>query len=1167
MAYTTGALICGMLLIAIPAFATLPDGWEAQGSLEEAEGWMIAQEQSVVTAPLGANTVTRVNMRLGALEQPAVCRIEGAEGTALELRLQALDAEYRVNLIGQERIPLPDACVELRVPDPAGGWLFNDRYFVRPHPHWYEREGRQALLDGWSDLPAASAHPLQLRIDAREGGAGLWVDDRYVAGLPIAGAANLRLTLSPGNAIGDVATTAAADARRFVPVGLRGYSRPGSWAAAEPSIGRGSIESGGVPFDVGGEEDRVDVGLARWLREAVGPEGFTENYFTRNAFDSRPEDILLAIPTGDYSRAHLLCAVDPDPAKAPMLSLRLTRYLEDLYDSGGRGDGIADSAVCLERSGDRWPEGCGQVGTIAVTTDEGERELPLLQVEVPLRSGEIPDVIDEEGIFVRRSTQHLNLELTRGLHQVKTANYSHHSILPVGPPSAVHVLGLTLERAPVRVRVTSRQVGNVFYEDERPALYVEMNAQRGESFAGALAWEITDFYGRSTRGRREVSVAADQPAVARIDLQQDVLGWFEARLALHDGAGAQIWAQPTTFAILPPDTREDTDSPFGVWWFRQSHIGTEDVAEIAPLLQRMGVRRVNPGSRGPDSATLAAHGLQVSMLNDFARRGDAGFAMLDEKVAEQPDAGWAMVFHESGFGEKHQYPPEFIGREPLELTEQQRAKLDDLLHKGLTYARYVREKYPHLKLIVGNGTLGFMAQLMREGWPAELVDAWGDEDLGQAIPPEAPPPAYKSLYWQREYSKLYGYDVPMTTAYEWRGRNTQIGNIPELEQARLYSRDALQALAFEAPHINPGLLHDVGDSYYYSRWGAGGFCHRYPLLNPKPSYVAMATLTRELDGAEFTRIVEAASPTLLVMEFAREGGFVYALWLPRGERDVELTFAEDAELTFTDMNGNSKPLTMRDGRATVRVSASPGYLRSAVAMEAASGGATECEPPPADLRVVDEVSDPTRWQTVQVPDEQLDSGFFDFPRTLGDVTVERVEDEQMGRALELTLNPQPEVAWPVSRYVILQPSEPVEAPGEPTAVGLWVRGNSCWGRVLWEVEDAEGERFFSIGASEGGWSVGDWEAATFINFDGWNYLSVDPPFRHASGFYGPPQRNWLISGGNGIVDYPIRFTRLVVELRDTVLRLTEPVPVPDPTVRIHGLSVSYRARVGEEPII
>lgn len=134
-----------LALVAAPAAAALPEGWKAEGAWAEADGWLTAQEPVTLSTPLSDGSVTRLSLRLGALEQPATVRIAGPDGPALELRMMALDAEYRVNIIGQQRIPLPDACIELRVPDPAGGWLFKDRYFIRPFPHWYEGAERQAL--------------------------------------------------------------------------------------------------------------------------------------------------------------------------------------------------------------------------------------------------------------------------------------------------------------------------------------------------------------------------------------------------------------------------------------------------------------------------------------------------------------------------------------------------------------------------------------------------------------------------------------------------------------------------------------------------------------------------------------------------------------------------------------------------------------------------------------------------------------------------------------------------------------------------------------------------------------------------------------------------------------------------------------------------------------
>jgi len=384
--------------------------------------------------------------------------------------------------------------------------------------------------------------------------------------------------------------------------------------------------------------------------------------------------------------------------------------------------------------------------------------------------------------------------------------------------------------------------------------------------------------------------------------------------------------------------------------------------------------------------------------------------------------------------------------------------------------------------------------------------------------------------------------------------------LSELEQAQLYVRDALQGLAYRMPHINIGLFHDVGDAYYYSRWGSGGLCHRYPLLNPKISYVALATLTRELDRAVYQRSLETNSPSLYAMEFKKDGGFVYALWLPRGERKATATFAQDTPFTLTDMNGNSQEIHTRGKRAAMTVSASPSYLHTKEAIQALRGGPTACEPPPAKRAVVDPLVDLSRWEVVGEPDEQLETAHFDFPRHLGRMDLQVVSDEQKHRALQVTLQPQPDVPWPVSRYVVLRAKNSQPAPGQPTSVGLWVKGNSCWGRIFWEFQDSRGETFFSLGAPCDGWSVGDWKCRTFINFDGWNYLSVPLPFRYESGFYGPPEHHWTHTGGDGIVDYPIRFTRLGIELREKVVHLTDAVEVPDKSIRIRDLSVAYGPR-------
>lgn len=1128
--------------------------------LSSAGPWHLAQNVTTIPVPLVAGRAITLAIRCGVIGRPVELRAIGASGI-LQLSLTALDERDRESTLGDDGAPLPDSCVRVHLTG-NGEYLFDGLYFIRPHPHWYEGEDRQRLLAGYANLPSATTSTLRLTLEQSGDRLQVWLDDRYVGETQLEGQVHAELTLQPGQAVQEQAEIRPAAQWPWLPVDLRGYHRPGCLQELPTGEAAELVARGGDWHGLPVSEAWVDVGVSRWLAEQTGPEEFTDNYYTRGALDRRPEDILLAVPTDDYVCAHLLCLVQPDADKTPVLTLRLTRFLKDYWDSGGRGTAIADSSVRLVKQDGQWPAGCRELGQLTVQTDRGSRQVPLLQVAIPLHSGHIQDVLEERGLFYGRWPQSLDLELTKELHLARTANHGASSIKPLGPPSSVQVLGLVLERAPVKVRLRSVQAGNVFYADEGPCLSVEMTNRAGSAFTGELSCDLTDAYGTTTSRRLPIllPVEGERPVTVRLPAPSSPLGHYHAALRLTDTQGQTVWDTETTLAVLPRATRQPSDlaaSRLGVWWFRSSHIGTDRVAEIAPLMERLGWRYVTPSGSMTEAAELARHGLGVSMAPDFCRLGSQGTVVLDQYLAAYPDVDWALIFHETSFGEQLEFPPEFLGQPAPKLSPAQQARFDELRERAIAYARHIRERHPGVKTILGNGSLGFAVEFMRQGFPHDLVDAWGDEDLGQTIPPEAPPGAFKSLFWMREYARLYGYEQPVTACYEWRGRPTRPGDLTELEQAQYCARDLLQGLAFGLPTMTCGLLHDVGDSYYYSRWGSSGLLHRYPLLNPKPSYVAVATLTRELSGARFRRIMPVACPSINALEFTRGNNYIYALWLPRGEREMTLTTADETTLVVTDWNGNTRELKA-DGRAVqLTVSASPCYLRSSLPVEIARAGPTRCETPPPDRLVVDPLTIPGTWEVETEPDEQLESVHFDFPRRRAEAAVEVVTDGDGEPALKLTLQPQPQVPWPVGRYVALRCRRPQPVPGRPTHLGLWVKGNSCWGRVLWELRDSNNERFISLGAPCGGWSVGDWKARTFINFDGWNYLQVGLPWRYASGFGGPDNCEWTCEGGDGVVDYPVRLTRLVIELRDRVVRQTETVTVPDPTVSLRHLCVSH----------
>ena len=72
--------------------------------------------------------------------------------------------------------------------------------------------------------------------------------------------------------------------------------------------------------------------------------------------------------------------------------------------------------------------------------------------------------------------------------------------------------------------------------------------------------------------------------------------------------------------------------------------------------------------------------------------------------------------------------------------------------------------------------------------------------------------------------------------------------------------------------------------------------------------------------------------------------------------------------------------------------------------------------------------------------------------------LREVRDEERGECLEFELKHEGSVPAVVGEYVALRLKEPVPIPDRPHSVGVWVKGDSSWGRVNWEVGDARGER-------------------------------------------------------------------------------------------------------------
>jgi len=1201
IAFLLSASLCTAASVPTPQFA-LPEDCELTGACSRTKDVLRADDRVSLTVPAKSGQTLRLRFRLNVLAAPlSIATVSGqakkpiiglvaADGPAQGWSVPVGHLPKALVMVGRNALWIRPNLFFYIGREKRGGYF----YQYAPDAVFEERDN---VLAHWNDYTASTDAVLAVEVEVPGKAAVLSVQGRYISTTPLdAPADKLLIELSSGNELLEVSWRAPRERDRFLPIDLACYSRPGRLVSYTMSLEPGLREIEGTPFEIPPAGVNIDVGLSRWLEEAIDPADFCDNYYTRSAFDGVPESIILRVPKRPYSFAHCLCVVEPDAGKSPVLSTRLTCYGNSGGDSGGRGDAIADSTVFLPRGDEPLPEGVRKVGQITLPSGARQVNLPLYLVSVPLEAGKIPDILSGEAPTYGRENDFLDLELTREIGTcVHYFAIQNRHTKPIGLPSSVHVLALTLERSPIEFRLVSSEVGNIFYAASNPRLGVELD-NRGEATTAKLAYTIGDFYGRYQRKELEVALPAAGKKLVEIDLNAEardlvsklpgdgggLLGWFSLVFDLRDGRGRWIWRQPTTFALLPPDKRvAGPESPFGTWWFRSAHGGTADVGRVGPILLKMGVRHVCPGPESDEQ--LRPYKLSHSMIPWYGRRaGTDPKVYIQDWLKRCPSVRWGMVFHETGIAEEGQvFPPgELLGLPPPRISAQGEDAFKKLWDQAIEVAKAYREAAPNVKITFGNSWPNLMIAFMRRGFPKEYMDALGLEGVGDLKMPERQPEAgaFQQAWWLQEMRNRYGYkDIPISSGYEWICRNTSSGSLDERDQADWYVRDALHALAYRMPSVNLGLLDDVPDAYYYTIYASSGYVHRSPLLNPKPSYVEFATMTQMVDGAEYKRWLDTGSRSLYCLEFRytkspearpsvdgkRPAEWMYALWTLCGERKIRLSFERNSPLAYTDAMGNEIVLDAKRSSAEIIVSPSPCYLTTLLPVVTAEAGeAYHFSRPPEKVLVIDNLAVPANWVVQEESDRELETFAFDYVTRKGKFKIEAVQDELKGPTMEITLLPQPDVPEIASRYLILrardrsaQPGIPV--PGRPTELGLWVKGNSSWGRIIFEFLDAKDERWISIGEEPERWNVADWESRTNITFDGWRYVKVNLPNPYPGGHPGPRDREWRYRGGDRKVDYPIRFSRLIVELRDKVVYVTDLVPVPNLSVRVRDLTAGY----------
>src|SRR5262249_21585283 len=163
-----------------------------------------------------------------------------------------------------------------------------------------------------------------------------------------------------------------------------------------------------------------------------------------------------------------------------------------------------------------------------------------------------------------------------------------------------------------------------------------------------------------------------------------------------------------------------------------------------------------------------------------------------------------------------------------------------------------------------------------------------------------------------------------------------------------------------------------------------------------------------------------------------------------------------AAADVTDAMNNTRRLAARDSRVTVDTDASIIYVSGADVVAAKVGEPDHGDArPAAGARQVADLGDGT-WHYTSGRDRLYENGTFRVARYRGRFTAEVVEDGVRGKVLRSTLGKQDAVHELMPWYNVLEPARPVELRGAPSALGLWVKGASDWGRVIYVLRDARG---------------------------------------------------------------------------------------------------------------
>ncbi len=1117
-----------------------------------------------------------VKLRLNKVQQdketPLKMILHWADGTESTHEIRAVGtSEYLMAPIGdaakRSNLPLADAKIDIQ--KIASQYV---RPLMKRYKSSYDCEPQYIdILREWNNLPAASKHVMTLEFRAQKDGlVDLYIDGSYIKKLNAPNkkedaVKKLSKVEFIGNGVAEIVKIADPGKNldsKYVVLDMDANPRAKTFVNAKSSLKEGRTTINGIPFQVAAPIDSADIGICKqgkgnWALEV-------EEYHGRATLDGFPSAVHFRLPAASYGYAHVILAIDPDKAKDKVLTTRLGHYA----GHGSGGNMLGDTVMDLNDG--NIPENFKKIGDVTLNG----KKIPLYQVSIPLAGGKILDILARK--------EYVDFEFTgRGWENFEQLD----NTMKPHPEydSAFNIFAVTLEKLPVIMDIKQTSPGNVFTEDEKAQTTVTLKAT--ENTKGEVVWTARDIDGNVVfTGKKAYDLKAGAATEAVIPLKAAV-GFYELDITLVKD-GRSMLSHPARFAILRKDRRtwDKETSPYATWWF-DAHGSPGNMELGGPLMQKAGIRKcswnfptreamekyniTNTGNigintRNFDRTTMKFKSQKIKVPDpknpkktiEKELSGEEAFVadirrQIDNIKSKGGIVDHALLWHESAPG--YGVPEELLN---MPLTEgAKKLKENDKWMAALINetGRLMKKHFPDIRLQIGNSSasVGAATRPMRAGADPKYYDSIGMETPAQVICPErlSEVGMQGMRITQDIAEKLSGKKVPLNGSWEFTYRCER--DMGEQQQAEWYIRDVLISLANNFTLISPGIFFDCSNGYGNGLWGGSGIMQRGPYVYPKRAYVAYAALTNVLDNVKFVRQIDTGSTTVYAIELARKDGkTVTAMWAARGNVEFELIPQNGVifndKVLVTEMYG--REYTLSGKTVKVKGGTSPVYVTTEKPLKAvgiAGRSFAKDEKRAAKSKVAYTFADPA--QVTVTPDPQMTSSHTNFLPVLkpGTFTVAAAQDAEKGAALEVKLdlkNNQYKDSRYITEFTTIRLKEPALIPGNPAAIGLWVKGNSNWGQIRFEIEDAEGEIFKGLTTGKSwGCDIYDWPGNMAVNFDGW--CMVSHPLRPTTLLNdhspGPVSEQWVSCGGNKKIDLPVKLRAVTIGMNRWKLDLLD----------------------------